>query len=101
MMQVQENYLSSTLNIDVGFAEPKQDENQIPSKIPTSPTKITFHRNLPRSLEDEDSTKDQTMMSLLKTWRVPHTNDLFYKHARCTVTSKSRQHLIKLRTQVS
>jgi hypothetical protein len=100
-MQVRTTYLSSTRNIEVGFTEPKQAENQIPSKIQTSPTKITFHPNLLRNLEDKDSTKGQTMRRLLKTLRVPQTNDLFYKHARCTVTSKSYPHLITLRTQVS
>lgn len=100
-MQVRVIYLSSTRNIELGFTELKSAENQIPSKIQTSPTKTTFHRNLLRNLEDEDSTKGQIMKRLLKTLPVPQTNDLFYTHARCTVTSKSYQHLIKLRTQVS
>ena len=94
-------YLSSTRNIDVRFTEPKQAENQIPSKIQTSPTKITFHRNLLRNLEEEVSTKGQPMRRVLKTLRVPQTNALFYKQARCTVTSKSYPHLINLRTQFS
>lgn len=100
-MQVWAHSLSTTRNIELDFSETKAAENQIPSKIQTSTTKTTFHRNLLRNLKDEDSTKGQTMRRLLKTLRVPQTNDLFYKHARCTVTSKSYQHLIKLRTQVS
>jgi len=31
-MQVQSTYLPSTQNIEVGFTEPTQAENQIPSK---------------------------------------------------------------------